>query len=172
MALRKFDAVVIGIRAYNILDDINYKQQELFNFVENGGNMIVQYNTSRRVNVEAPFSLELSRDRVTDENAPVKFIATNHEVLNYPNKITESDFDGWTQERGLYFPSEWSNEFTPILSMNDKGESPKTGSLLVAKHGQGYYVYSGLSFFSEYPAGVSVAYRLFATMLSLGKNDL
>jgi hypothetical protein len=92
--------------------------------------------------------------------------------LNYPNKITDNDFEGWTQERGLYFPDEWSGEFTAILSMNDEGETPKTGSLLVAKHGKGYYVYTGLSFFREFPVGVSGAYRLFANMLSLGKNDI
>ncbi|NOY48816.1 MAG: LmbE family protein, partial [Chlorobi bacterium] len=92
--------------------------------------------------------------------------------LNYPNKITKTDFEGWTQERGLYFPSEWASNFTPILSMNDKGETPKDGSLLVAKYGKGYYIYTGLSFFREFPAGVSGAYRLFANMLSIGKDNI
>lgn len=172
--LKMFDAIVVGIRAYNTIETLNFKQQLLFDYVAQGGNMIVQYNTSHRVKVDriAPYDLTLSRDRVTDENAPVTLLATNHEVLNFPNKITEADFNGWTQERGLYFPSEWSPEFTSILSMHDKGESPKTGSLLVAKYGQGYYVYTGLSFFREFPAGVSGAYRLFANMLSLGKNEL
>lgn len=171
--LKQFDAVVVGIRAYNTVEALNFKQQILFDYVAQGGNMIVQYNTRHRVKVDriAPYNLTLSRDRVTDENAPVTLLATDHEVLNFPNKITETDFEGWTQERGLYFPSEWSSEFTPILSMNDKGESPKTGSLLVAKHGKGYYSYTGLSFFREFPAGVSGAYRLFANMLSLGKNN-
>ena len=94
----------------------------------------------------------------------------NHPVLNSPNKITEKDFEGWVQERGLYFPEKWSKEFEPILSMHDKGESAMDGSLLVAKHGKGYYVYTGLSFFRELPEGVSGAYRLFANLLSLGKN--
>jgi len=171
--LKRFDAIVVGIRAYNTVEDLKFKQQVLFDYVAQGGNMIVQYNTSRGIKVDniAPYDLKLSRDRVTDENAPVSLLATNHEVLNVPNKITQTDFEGWTQERGLYFPEEWSNEFTPILSMNDDGEIPKTGSLLVAKYGKGYYVYSGLSFFREFPAGVSGAYRLFANMLSLGKND-
>jgi hypothetical protein len=94
----------------------------------------------------------------------------SHELLNFPNKITEEDFKGWTQERGLYFPGEWSQNFTPLLSINDKGEVPKLGSLLVAKYGKGYYIYTGLSFFREFPAGVPGAFRLFANMLSIGKN--
>lgn len=172
--LSLFDAVVVGIRAYNVVEDMKFKQQLLFDFVEEGGNMIVQYNTSRRLKVNdlAPYNLKLSRDRVTDENAEVRILNSNHEVLNYPNKITQKDFEGWTQERGLYFPDEWADEFTPILSMNDKGETPKNGSLLVAKHGKGYYIYTGLSFFREFPEGVSGAYRLFANILSIGKEDL
>ena len=169
-----FDAVVVGIRAYNILDELKFKQKTLFEFVENGGNMIVQYNTSRRVKVEqlAPYDLKLSRDRVTDEFAEVRFLDESHPVLNYPNKITSKDFDGWVQERGLYFPNEWGPEFSPILSLNDKGESAKNGSLLVAKYGKGHYIYTGLSFFREFPAGVSGAYRLFANMLSIGKDNI
>jgi len=172
--LNNFDAVVVGIRAYNTVEALKFKQQILFDYVAQGGNMIVQYNTNRRllVNPIAPYDLKLSRDRVTDEHAEVKLLAKNHEILNYPNKITSKDFEGWTQERGLYFPDDWANEFTPILSMHDKGESKKSGSLLVAKHGKGYYIYTGLSFFREFPAGVSGAYRLFANMLSLGKNNI
>ena len=172
--LSRFDAVVVGIRAYNTVEDLKFKQQLLYDFVADGGNMIVQYNTNHRLKLEnlAPYDLKLSRDRVTDETADVRFLNPEHPVLNYPNKITQKDFEGWTQERGLYFPDEWGNEFTPILSMNDKGETPKDGSLLVAKHGKGYYIYTGLSFFREFPEGVSGAYRLFANMLSIGKEDL
>ncbi|TXG35801.1 PIG-L family deacetylase [Seonamhaeicola maritimus] len=172
--LSKFDAVVVGIRAYNTVEDLNFKQQTLFNFVEAGGNMIVQYNTAHRIKVEqlAPYDLTLSRGRVTDENAEVRFLNPQHPVLNFPNNITQQDFEGWTQERGLYFPNKWGKEFTAILSMNDKNDSPKDGSLLVAKHGKGHYIYTGLSFFREFPEGVSGAYRLFANMLSLGKEDL
>lgn len=172
--LNKFDAIVLGIRAYNTVEDLKFKQQQLFDFVKQGGNLIVQYNTNFRLKVDevAPYSLKLSRDRVTDENAEVRILNPNHPVLNYPNKITVKDFDGWTQERGLYFPNEWSEEFTPILSMNDKGESPKDGSLLVAKHGKGHFIYTGLSFFREFPAGVPGAYRLFANMLSIGKGNI
>ncbi|MFD1614038.1 PIG-L family deacetylase [Gelatiniphilus marinus] len=172
--LNKFDAIVIGIRAYNVLDNLQFKQKQLFNFVKNGGNLIVQYNTNHRLQVDnlAPYQLNLSRDRVTNENATVRFLNPDHPILNYPNKITQNDFEGWVQERGLYFPNAWADEFTPILSMNDKSESPKNGSLLVAKYGKGYYIYTGLSFFRELPEGVSGAYRLFANMLSIGKEDL
>ena len=172
--LSRFDAIVVGIRAYNTVDDLKFKQKQLFDFVEKGGNLIVQYNTSFRLKVDqlAPYDLKLSRERVTDENAKVTLLNPNHAVLNYPNKITEADFDGWTQERGLYFPNQWAEEFTPILSMNDKGESAKEGSLLVAQHGKGHYIYTGLSFFREFPAGVSGAYRLFANMLSIGKDNI
>lgn len=120
----------------------------------------------------APYPLQLSRDRVTDENAKVTILDTNHDLMNFPNKITKKDFEGWTQERGLYFPNEWGDEFTPLLSINDKGETAKTGSLLVAKYGKGHYIYTGLSFFREFPAGVSGAYRLFANMLSIGKDNV
>lgn len=172
--LSAFDAVVVGIRAYNINEELKFKQQILFDFVEKGGNMIVQYNTNRGLKVDnlSPFELKVSRDRVTDENAEVTLLAKDHPVLNYPNQITKADFEGWTQERGLYFPDQWSSEFTPILSMHDKGETAKQGSLLVAKHGKGHYIYTGLSFFREFPAGVSGAYRLFANMLSIGKDNL
>src|SRR5690606_29995655 len=157
---------------YNTVDALKFKQPLLFEYVKNGGNMIVQYNTNSRLTVDnlAPYTLKLSRDRVTDENAEVTFLNPNNPLLNYPNKITEKDFEGWTQERGLYFPGEWADEFTPILSMHDKGETPKNGSLLVAKYGKGHYIYTGLSFFREFPEGVSGAYRLFANMLSIGKD--
>ncbi|HET8838668.1 MAG TPA: PIG-L family deacetylase [Flavobacteriaceae bacterium] len=169
--INDFDAVVIGIRAYNTSETLDSKQPILFDFVKNGGTMIVQYNTSRELKTDqlAPYELQLSRDRVTDENSTVKFLAKEHPVLNFPNKITSKDFEGWVQERGLYFPDKWSSEFIPILGMNDAGESQMNGSLLVAKYGKGFYIYTGLSFFREFPAGVSGAYRLFANLLSVGK---
>ncbi|WP_343486540.1 PIG-L family deacetylase [Allomuricauda sp. d1] len=174
--LDKYDAIVVGIRAYNVVDQLKFKQPILMEYVKNGGNLIVQYNTANRWRSQfeniAPYSLTLSRDRVTDEQAPVEIIAKNHALVNFPNSITEKDFDGWVQERGLYFPNEWSEEFTPILSMNDKGEAQKKGSLLVAPYGEGNYIYTGLSFFRELPAGVSGAYKLFANMLSLGKEKI
>lgn len=170
--LKKFDAVVLGIRAYNTVPILKYKQKFLLEYVKNGGNMVVQYNTSRRVDVAAPFELNLSRDRVTDENAKVEILQKKHSIMNFPNKISEQDFKGWVQERGLYFPNSWSSEYIPILSMNDKGEKAKKGSLLVAKYGKGNYIYTGLSFFRELPAGVSGAYKLFANILSTGKINV
>lgn len=170
--LKKFDAVVIGIRAYNVVKELAKKQPILFDYVEQGGTMIVQYNKNYNLKTKniAPFPLHLSHDRVTDEYSDVEFLVENHPVLNFPNKITQKDFKGWVQERGLYFPDQWSKAFTPILGMKDQGESQKKSSLLVAKYGKGYYVYTGLSFFREFPAGVAGAFRLFANLVSLGHD--
>jgi len=169
--LLSFDAVIMGIRAYNVLDGMTFKQQLLFDYVNNGGTMIVQYNTPGKHTVKdlAPYPLRLSGKRVTDENAKITFLDATHRVLNYPNKITDNDFKGWVQEQGLYYPDEWAKEFTPILSSHDKDEEPLKGSLLVAKYGKGYYIYTGLSFFRELPEGVSGAYRLMANMIAIGK---
>ncbi|NNF18184.1 MAG: PIG-L family deacetylase, partial [Flavobacteriaceae bacterium] len=173
-SLDKYDAIVVGIRAYNVLDELKFKQPFLFEYVKKGGNLILQYNTAGRRDADmdflAPYPLQLSRDRVSDENAPVDIIAPDHPLVNKPNTINQDDFEGWVQERGLYFPGSWDQAFTPILSMNDSGESPKKGSLLVAPYGKGHYIYTGLSFFRELPAGVPGAYKLFANMLSLGKK--
>ena len=172
--LAKYDAVLLGVRAFNTLPWLAYKNEELFKYVENGGTMVVQYNTSHRLVTKkvAPFDLQLSRDRVTVEEAEVRILAPDHAVLNAPNKITASDFDGWVQERGLYFPNEWSDSFTAILSSNDPGETPKDGGLLIAPYGKGHYVYSGYSWFRELPAGVPGAYRLLVNLLSLGSTEL
>ena len=169
--LSPFDVVITGIRAYNVVNALAYKQKTLLDFVKNGKTMIVQYNTlDDLVSKEmAPFPLKISRDRVTEEDAEVRFLAPNHPVLNYPNKITVDDFKGWKQEQGLYYPSEWDNAFTPILSANDTGEKPKNGALLIAKYGKGNYIYTGLSFFRELPEGVSGAFRLMANMIAIGK---
>ena len=172
--LSDFDAIVVGIRAYNVVDALKFKQKFLLDYVKEGGNLIVQYNTNRRLKVDqlAPYDLQLSRARVTDENAEVRLLNTDHPILNFPNKITSKDFEGWVQERGLYFPGQWSEEFTPLLSLNDKGETAKEGSLLVTKYGKGNYIYTGLSFFREFPAGVPGAYRLFTNLLSAGKENI
>jgi hypothetical protein len=135
--------------------------------------LITQYNTPGDVDpsVLAPYPLTLSRDRVTEEDAVVTILKPDHRVMQTPNKITQADFAGWVQERGLYFPSPWDQRYEAILSMNDTGESPtKNGSLLVAQYGNGYFVYTGLSFFRELPEGVPGAYRLFANLVSLGKK--
>ena len=170
--LKDFDAVVIGVRAFNVRTDLVSQLPALFNFVENGGNVIAQYNrpgNDLKTDKLAPYSLRLSGDRVTDENATMTFLAPDHPVLNTPNKITVADFDGWIQERGIYFPNQWDEHFTPILACNDAGEEPKSGALLVAKYGKGNFIYTGLVFFRELPAGVPGAYRLFANLVSLGK---
>lgn len=170
--LSEFDVVITGIRAYNVINELVYKQNILFEWVKSGKTMIVQYNTTDDLvtpNI-APFSLKISRDRVTQENANVTFLEPNHLILNVPNKITIQDFKGWKQEQGLYYPKEFDTAFTPILSSNDDGETSKNGALLVAKYGNGNYIYTGLSFFRELPEGVSGAYRLLANMISISKN--
>jgi len=170
-SLANFDAIVLGIRAYNTVEELKYKQPALLKYVENGGTLIAQYNVNRGIIVDqfAPFSIELSHDRVTEENADVRFLSPDHPVLNSPNKITAKDFENWVQERGLYFANKWAPEFTPILSMNDKSETPKNGSLLIAKYGKGYFIYTGLSFFRQFPEGVPGAFRLFSNLVSIGK---
>jgi LmbE family N-acetylglucosaminyl deacetylase len=169
--LRGLDAIVIGVRAFNVRNNVASQLPVLFAFVENGGTIIAQYNRpdGLKTNKLAPFELHLSGDRVTDENAAVTFLTPDHPVLNTPNKITSADFDGWVQERGIYFPNEWDEHFTPILAFNDPGEPPLKGGLLVAQYGKGYFVYTGLVFFRELPAGVPGAFRLFANLISLGK---
>jgi len=169
--LAQFSAVVLGIRAYNTQDRISNWLPELFDYVKNGGLVVVQYNTTAdlKTNQFGPFPLEISRDRVTDENAPVRVLAPNNPLVNIPNKITPKDFDGWVQERGLYFPNKWDAAYTPILSCNDPKENPLDGGLLVAKSGKGFFIYTSYSWFRQLPAGVPGAYRLFANMLSLGQ---
>ncbi len=169
--LSQFSAVVLGIRAYNTQDRISNWLPELFAYVKEGGVAIAQYNTlaDLKTNQLGPYPLEISRDRVTDENAQVRVLAPNNPLMNLPNKITAKDFDGWVQERGLYFPDKWDPAWTPILSCNDPKEKPLDGGLLVAKSGKGFFVYTSYSWFRQLPAGVPGAYRLFANMLSLGK---
>jgi len=167
--LENFDAIIVGIRAFNVVEELAFKNKILFEYVNNGGNLIVQYNTNGRLVTQdiAPFDLKISRDRVTNEKAKVTFLAPNHPVLNTPNKITNKDFEGWVQEQGLYYPDEFTSDFTPILEANDEGETPKKGALLIAKYGKGNYIYTGLSFFRELPEGVSGAYRLLANIIAL-----
>ena len=167
--LKRFDAVVLGIRAYNTQNRIGAWQAELLEYVKAGGVVVAQYNTTGELKTKeiGPFHLEISRDRVTDENAEIRILTPDHPVLNTPNKITADDFKGWVQERGLYFPNKWDANWTALLSCNDPGEKPLDGGLLIAKSGQGYFIYTVYDWFRELPAGVPGAYRLFANMVSL-----
>ncbi|WP_298154899.1 PIG-L family deacetylase [Flavobacterium sp.] len=167
--LMRFDVVITGIRAYNVVQALSLKQDVLFDFVKEGKTMIVQYNTTDDLVTSkiAPFPIKLSRDRVTEENAEVRFLKPEASVLNRPNKISARDFEGWKQEQGLYYPNEWDSAFTPVISSNDKGETAKNGALLVAHYGKGHYIYTGLSFFRELPEGVAGAYRLMANLISI-----
>lgn len=173
--LTGLDAVVLGVRAFNDRDDLAAHLPGLFAWVEAGGTVIAQYNRPNALKAKTLGPYPLSIDgpapalRVTDENAPVTFLAPDHPVLTTPNRITAADFDGWVQERGAYFPSSWDEHYTPILAMSDPGEAPLRSSLLVARHGRGWFVYTGLSFFRQLPAGHPGAHRLFANLLSLGR---
>ena len=173
--LKQYDAVIVGIRAYNTNERMKFHQPILFDYVKNGGTLINQYQTTWGLKIPkeemTPYPMTISRQRVSVEEAEVRFLQPNHEVLNHPNKITDKDFENWVQERGLYFASEWDDAFVPILSANDPGEPPRDGGMLVAKYGNGFYIYSGYSWFRELPAGVPGAYRLFTNMISIGKNE-
>jgi LmbE family N-acetylglucosaminyl deacetylase len=168
-----YDAIVVGVRAYNTEQRLANDQPKLMEYVKNGGTMVVQYTIPRGQKVAqiGPYPLNLGSERITEENAEMRFLLPHHPALNFPNKITAKDFEGWVQERGLYFAQNWDKtNYQAILSGNDIGETPKEGSLLVAKYGKGNYVYTGLSFFRELPAGVTGAYRIFANLISLGKK--
>ena len=171
--LKNYDAIVVGVRAYNKVDRIKFIHPLLMQYVEEGGTLLCQYNTTYSLLSDevAPYPLKISRDRVTVEQAEMRILAPDHSVLHFPNKITQKDFDGWVQERGLYFPNEWDENYTAIFSANDPGETPKDGSLLVAEYGKGHFAYCTLSLFRELPAGVPGAYRLLANLVSLGKGE-
>lgn len=172
--LQKYNAIVTGVRAYNTNDRLQVYYPKLMEYIKNGGNLIVQYNTNNRIGPVlakiAPYPFTISRDRVTNENATINFINENHSILNFPNKITAKDFDFWIQERGIYFATELDKEYQTIFEMNDPDEKPLSGSLIVSKYGKGNFVYTGLSFFRELPAGVPGAYRLFVNLLSIPQN--
>jgi LmbE family N-acetylglucosaminyl deacetylase len=171
--LQQFDAIVSGVRAYNTNEWLNAHYEKLMKYVENGGNLVVQYNTSNQIGpIRAkmgPFNFDISRTRITDENATVTFLKPEHPVLNFPNKITQDDFKGWVQERSIYQADSWDNNYEAVLQMNDPGEAPNNGSLIIARHGKGFFTYTGLVFFRELPAGVPGAYRLLANIIALNK---
>ncbi|MBK9511135.1 MAG: PIG-L family deacetylase [Cytophagaceae bacterium] len=173
--LADFDAIIIGVRAYNTENWLPGMQNTLFEYVKNGGNMIVQYQTQAfygtvKTKELGPYPINIGRGRVTDEDAEMKILDPTNKILNTPNKITTKDFEGWVQERGLYFADKWSDQYKSIFSIKDQGETEQEGSLLIAKYGKGNYIFTGLSFFRQLPAGVPGAYRLMANLISLEKN--
>lgn len=172
--LQSFDAIITGVRAYNVADWLNIYYPKLMNYIAQGGNLIVQYNTSNQLGSVrakiAPYDFTISRNRITDEKAAVTLLNPGHPVFNYPNKITPDDFKNWIQERSIYHATDWDKNFEPLLSMSDPGEQPDKGSLIVAKYGKGYFTYTGLVFFRELPAGVPGAYRLLANIIALNQR--
>ncbi len=172
--LKQFDAIVTGVRAYNTNEWMNNVYDELMLYVKDGGVLLVQYNTSNQIGpVRAkisPYPFNISRNRITDEEAKVNFLIPDHPALNHPNKITDKDFDGWIQERSIYHAEKLDTAYKAILSMKDPGETEQNGSLIIANYGKGRFVYTGLVFFRELPAGVPGAYRLFANLIANNRN--
>ena len=167
--LKNYDVLILGIRIYNTQPEMALINKDLWNFVEKGGLVINQYNVNRGLLTDeiAPFKLKLGANRISEEDAKLKLLIPNHPVFNVPNRITENSMDNWVQERGLYFADDWDQSLIPLLEGNDTGESPQKGILLAGKYGKGTYVYTGLSFFRELPAGVPGAYQLFMNILAL-----
>ena len=177
--LSQFDAIVTGVRAYNTRPDLRANQQRLLNYVKAGGTLVVQYNVleggflagnPKSLDKIGPYPMKITHDRVTDEDAPVEFPNPGSPLLNSPNRITEADFKGWVQERGLYFASEWDPQYQTLFSSHDPGEKPLAGGTLYTRLGEGAYVFTAYSWFRELPAGVPGAFRIFANLLSAGKT--
>lgn len=173
--LAKYDAIIVGVRAYNTEDWLVNAQNTLFEYVKNGGNLIIQYQTQAfygtvKTKELGPFPISIGRGRVTEENAEMKVLRATDPILNTPNKIDSKDYDGWIQERGLYFAEKWSDKYTSVYSIKDTGETEQEGSLLYTKYGKGTYIFTGLSFFRQLPAGVPGAFRLMANLISFNKK--
>ena len=166
--LSGFDAIIAGVRVYNTKKFMVHVQDKLLNYISNGGNFLVQYTVNRDIVVAniGPYPINISTDRVTNEEAKVSFIDSTSSLLNYPNKIDKNDFNGWIQERGLYFANKWDSNYHSVISCNDPGEKPLEGGLLISKYGKGNFIYTGYAFFREVPAGVPGALRLFINLLS------
>ncbi len=166
--LGRYDTIVVGVRAYEFRHDLVANQQRLIDYVRDGGTLIVQYQTiaSNRV-IFTPYPAKLSNDRVVDETAPVTILEPDHAIFRWPNRITEMDFSGWIQERGLYFLDQWDERFTPLLESHDPGDPPRRGGMVIATFGKGIYVYTGYAWFRQLPARIPGAFRLFANLLSL-----
>lgn len=172
--LNSFDVVITGVRAYNVQDWLPGKYEVLMQFVKNGGNLIVQYNTNNQLSGVpfqiGPYPFTISRTRVTDENAEVKFLLPHHEVMNYPNKISQKDFEGWIQERSIYQAEKTDPHYATIFGMHDANEPESNGSLIITPFGKGNFVYVSLVFFRELPAGIDGAFKLFANLIALPEN--
>jgi hypothetical protein len=173
--LSKFDAIVTGVRAWNTRADLRANYQRLFDYANNGGTVVVQYNVNERgpnnnvLEHIGPYPIRTSGDRVTVEEAPITFPNPQLRLLHAPNEITQADFEGWIQERGLYFADQWDEKYQSVLESHDPGEEPLKGGMLYTKYGKGAYIFSAYDWFRELPAGVPGAYRLFANMLSAAK---
>jgi LmbE family N-acetylglucosaminyl deacetylase len=169
--LGHFDAIVAGIRAYNTRERLAVVQPRLLQYVEQGGTLIVQYNVSRGLVREdlGPYPFTIGRDRVSEENAPVTILAPDHQLMKFPNTITQEDFEGWVQERGLYYATQWDGRYETVVASHDAQEQDTAGGLLFARFGDGVFIYSGISWFRQLPAGVPGAYRFFANLVSSGQ---
>jgi hypothetical protein len=166
--LSRYDSIMVGARAYEFRPDLVANQQRLMDYVRDGGTVIVQYQTLASEGVTfTPYPVKLSRARVVDETVPVAILEPAHPIFRWPNRITETDFDDWVQERGLYFLEQWDERFTPLLESHDPGESPQRGGMVITQYGKGHYVYTGYAWFRQLPAGVPGAFRIVANLLSL-----
>lgn len=169
--LSRYGTIIVGIRAYDTRTDVREYNRRLLDYVNRGGTLIVQYNQSTNAFNDGhytPFPATAANVRVSVEEQPVEVLAPEEQVFNWPNKITQKDFDGWVQERGLYFMSQWDPQFKPLLACNDPGEPPQKGGLLLAHYGKGIYIYSAYGFSRQLPAGVPGAIRLFVNLVSAG----
>lgn len=171
--LSEYDVIICGVRAFNTREKLGRQQKKIIKFVKNGGTWIVQHNTRFGFQVDqiGPYPFTIGRDRISEESSPIQILSPEHQIFNYPNKITSADFDNWVQERGLYFAKNWDNNLKPLLSGNDRGESSKLGGLLYAQYGKGVFIFSAYSMFRQLPAGVPGAYRLFVNIISARGNN-
>jgi len=170
--LSKYDAIVTGVRAWNVNTSLTAAQPKLMEYVKNGGNLVVQYNNlfgfvTKQI---GPYPFKVVNKRVTDEDAKITILDKDNAVLNYPNTITHDDFTGWVQERGLYYVADIDSNYKTVFQMNDPGEPANNGALIVGNYGSGRFIYTSLAFFRQLPAGVPGAYRLFVNLLSKPKN--
>jgi hypothetical protein len=179
--LNRFSVILTGIRAYNVNEDLRANNQRILDFVQNGGILIVQYvrpmgpraiGSAGSEFAFGPYPMNVSSsDRITVEDSPIRLLDPTDPLFNLPNKITDADFQGWVQERGLYFMNSWDPRYKALLSGNDPGEESRDGGMLYARYGKGHYIYTGYSWFRQLPAGIPGAFRIFANMLSIGHSN-